>query len=156
MSFLKSLFDGNEREVQRLRKIVAEINALEPETQALSDEQLSAKTPEFRERLEPYVERLDEAKANRQEAKDPAEVSAADAGVKEAYDALEAELLKILPEAFAAVREASVRRLKMRHYDVQMIAGIVLHQGRVAELATGEGKTLAATSPLYLNALVGK
>src|ERR1041384_2077130 len=144
MSFLKSLLDGNEREVVRLRKTVAEINALEPEFEALPDEELAARTPEFRELLAPAIQRLDEAKAGRQEAKDPAEQSAADTVVKEAFAALEAELSSIAPQAFAAVREASKRTLKMRHFDVQLIAGLVLHQGRVAELATGEGKTLAA------------
>jgi preprotein translocase subunit SecA len=156
MSFLKALLDGNEREVQKLRRIVAEINALEPRLEALSDEELAAKTAEFREKLAPAVERLDEAKARRREATDPAAQAEADSGIKAAYAALEAELNKIAPEAFAVVREAAKRAVKMRHYDVQMIAGLALHQGRVAELATGEGKTLSATSPLYLNALAGK
>ncbi|HTE21380.1 MAG TPA: preprotein translocase subunit SecA [Armatimonadota bacterium] len=156
MSFLKSLLDGNEREVARLRKVVTQINALEPQIKALSDEALSAKTVEFRERLKPYMERLDEAKAQQQDAKEPAEQAGAEAAVKAAYAEMEGELLRIAPEAFACVREAAFRTLKMRHFDVQMMAGLVLHGGRVAELATGEGKTLAATSPLYLNALTGK
>jgi preprotein translocase subunit SecA len=156
MSFLKSLLDGNEREVARLRKIAAEINALEPSLEALSNEDLAAKTVEFRTALQPAVERLDEAKERRREAKEPAEQAIADTAVKAAFAELEDELNKIAPEAFAAVREASKRTLKMRHFDVQMIAGLVLHQGRIAELATGEGKTLAATSPLYLNSLAGK
>ncbi len=156
MSFLKALLDGNEREVAKLRKISAQINGLESSISPLSDEELSGKTAVFKERLAPFVARLDEAKEKRRVAKEPAEQSAAAADVRAAYSALEAELVVILPEAFAAVREASVRTLKMRHYDVQQIAGTVLHLGRVAELATGEGKTLSATSPLYLNALVGK
>ena len=156
MSFLKSLLDGNEREVARLRKTAAEINALEPSLEKLSDEELTAKTAEFRERLVPSIERLDEAKAARHEAGDPGAKAAVEAGIKDAYAALEAELNRMAPEAFAVVREASKRRLKMRHYDVQMIAGLALHQGRVAELATGEGKTLSATCPVYLNALPGK
>ncbi len=156
MSFLKSLLDGNEREVQKLRKVAAEIHALEPRIQSLTDEQLAAKTVEFRERLQPFVARLDEAKERRREAKEPGEQSAADSQIKAAYAELEAELNRIHPEAFACCREAGKRALNMRHFDVQMIAGTVLHQGRVAELATGEGKTLSATSPLYLNALVGK
>jgi len=101
--------------------LVDRINQLEPDFQALSDEQLLAKTAEFKERL------------SRGET-----------------------LGDILPEAFAAVREVSVRTLGMRHFDVQLIGGIVLHQGRIAEMKTGEGKTLAATLPLYLNALEGK
>lgn len=156
MSFLKSLFDGNEREVARLRKSVAEINSLEPTLEGLSDAELAAKTTEFRERLAPVVALLDEAQAKRGDADDLAAKAAVQAEIKAAFAAVEEELNKILPEAFAVVREASKRTLKMRHYDVQMMAGIVLHQGRVAELATGEGKTLSATSPLYLNALVGR
>jgi preprotein translocase subunit SecA len=156
MSFLKALLDGNEREVQKLRRTVAEINNLEPTFQALSDEELSAKTLEFRELLAPAIARLDEAKEARRHAKEPAAQAEADIEVKAVYAALETELSRIAPEAFAVVREATKRVLKMRHYDVQMIAGMALHQGRVAELATGEGKTLSATCPIYLNALVGK
>jgi preprotein translocase subunit SecA len=156
MSFLKALLDGNEREVQKLRKPVAEINALEPKFEALSDEALSAKTEEFRQQLAPAIARLDEAKEKRREAKDAPAQAEADAGVKAAFEGLEAELNRISIEAFAVVREAAKRTLKLRHYDVQLIAGLALHQGRVAELATGEGKTLSATSPMYLNALAGK
>jgi len=156
MSLLKALLDGNEREVAKLRKMVAQINALEPEIERLSDEELGAKTAAFREALAPALERLDEAREKLREAKEPGPRAEAQIVVKAAYEALEAELNRLLPEAFACVREASRRTLKMRHYDVQMLAGIVLHLGRVAELATGEGKTLAATSPIYLNALTGK
>ncbi|OOY75349.1 preprotein translocase subunit SecA [Solemya velum gill symbiont] len=109
----------NDRLVKRMRKTVAQINDLEPQFEALSDEQLKAKTTEFRERHE--------------------------AG--ESLDAL-------MPEAFAAVREASRRVLGMRHFDVQMIGGMVLHDGKIAEMRTGEGKTLVATLAVYLNALV--
>src|SRR5687767_4018557 len=112
---------ANERELKRLSPVVAEINALEPATQALADEQLRLKTTEFRDRL---------AKG-------------------ETVDDL-------LPEAFAVVREAGKRTLNMRHFDVQLIGGIVLHRGKIAEMKTGEGKTLVATLPAYLNALAGK
>ncbi len=156
MSFLKSLLDGNEREVTRLRKTAAQINELEPKVSKLTDEELRARADEFREQLRPLVEALDEAREVRRNAPDAPSQSAADAGVRAALDAIEAELTSILPEAFAMVREASCRTLGLRHFDVQMIAGTVLHQGRVAELATGEGKTLSATSPLFLNSLVGK
>lgn len=156
MSFLKALLDGNEREVARLRKTAAVINSLEPEFEKKSDAELRQKTDEFREVLAPAIARLDETKEARRVAGDPAEQAAADSAVKAAFADLEAELNNLLPEAFAIVREASKRTLKMRHFDVQMMAGIVLHQGRVSELATGEGKTLSATSPLYLNALAGK
>jgi preprotein translocase subunit SecA len=111
----------NERELKKIRPLVAEINAKEPDIQRLSDDGLRAKTAEFRQRL-----------AN--------------------GDTLEA----LLPEAFAVVREAGRRTLNMRHFDVQLIGGIVLHRGRIAEMKTGEGKTLVATLPAYLNALEGK
>jgi preprotein translocase subunit SecA len=133
MSILK-LFNANEREIKRLRRVVEKINALEPEIKKLSDEQLRAKTEEFRERLK-LPEGLDKEDELRER--------------RERLDA-------ILPEAFAVVREASVRTLGLRHFDVQMIGGIVLHQGRIAEMKTGEGKTLVATLPLYLNALEGR
>jgi len=111
----------NDRELKKLQPTIENINAFEPEIQALSDEQLKAQAVLFRQRLE-KGESLDD----------------------------------ILPEAFATVREASVRTLKMRHFDAQLIGGIVLHQGKIAEMKTGEGKTLAATLPAYLNALSGK
>jgi preprotein translocase subunit SecA len=121
-SLAKSLFgSSNERYVNSIRKIVARINAFEPEFEAYSDEQLKAQTQKFRDRLD-AGETLDD----------------------------------VLPEAFATVREASKRTLGMRHFDVQMIGGIVLHRGEIAEMATGEGKTLMATLPCYLNALEGK
>src|SRR5580700_1347621 len=111
----------NERETKRLRPIIATINGYEPEIQGLSDEQLAAKTVEFRQRL-----------ANGSTLDD------------------------LLPEAFAVCREAGRRTLNMRHFDVQLIGGIVLHRGKIAEMKTGEGKTLVATLPVYLNALEGK
>ena len=113
--------DTNDRTLRRLQPRVAEINALEPAMQALSDEELRGKTAEFRARLA-EGETLDD----------------------------------LLPEAFAAVREASRRTLGMRHFDVQLIGGMVLHEGKIAEMKTGEGKTLVATLPVYLNALTGK
>src|SRR5215216_1604084 len=111
----------NEREIKRLRPSVAEINALEPTIQPLSDDQLRAKTVEFRQRIA-----------------DGASVD------------------DLLPEAFAVVREAGRRVLNMRHFDVQLMGGMILHSGRIAEMKTGEGKTLVATLPAYLNALEGK
>src|SRR5947207_1232354 len=119
MNWLKSLIDGNEREVTRLRKAVEAINVLEPDFEKLSDEQLRAKTDEFRGRLAPHVARIDEARARRAEAKEPAEQEAADLGVKDAYAALNEALNEILPEAFAVVREASKRTIGLRHFDVQ-------------------------------------
>jgi preprotein translocase subunit SecA len=117
----KVIGTANDRELKRIRPMVAEINAQESATQQLSDDQLRAKTGEFRQRL-------------------------ADG----------ATLEDLIPEAFSVVREAGRRTLNMRHFDVQLIGGIVLHRGRIAEMKTGEGKTLVATLPAYLNALEGK
>ena len=122
MEILKKLFGTkNDREVKRITQIVTRINAFEPDMKKLTDEQLQAKTPEFRERLA-KGETLDQ----------------------------------VLPEAFAVVREAGWRVDKKRHFDVQLVGGIGLHEGKIAEMKTGEGKTLTATAPVYLNALAGK
>jgi preprotein translocase subunit SecA len=121
MSLLTKIFGSNDREVKKYLPRVDEINALEPDFEALSDDELRAKTDEFRRRLADG-ETLDD----------------------------------LVPEAFAAVREAARRQVGQRHYDVQLIGGIVLHEGKISELKTGEGKTLTATLPLYLNALEGK
>ena len=122
MSFLNKIFKSySEKEVKRVMPLVDQINGLEESMTKLSDEELRAKTKEFKERLA-QGETLDD----------------------------------LLPEAFAVVREASKRVLGMRHFDVQLIGGIILHQGRIAEMKTGEGKTLVATLPAYLNALSGE
>jgi preprotein translocase subunit SecA len=121
MGFLGNLFDDNAREIKKYQKRVNVINALEPEMERLSDQQLREKTDEFKQRY----------------------------GAGETLD-------QLLPEAFAAVREAARRTLNQRHYDVQLIGGMVLHEGRIAEMKTGEGKTLVATLPSYLNALTGR
>jgi preprotein translocase subunit SecA len=133
---------SNERAVKRMLPTVAQINALEPSIQALSDEQLRAKTVEFRQRLADSVAA---------EKVDPADPDAAD----KIRAAENAALDAILPEAFAVVREAGIRAVAMRHFDVQLIGGMVLHSGKIAEMKTGEGKTLVATLPCYLNALAG-
>lgn len=117
----KIIGTANERQLRKLYPVVDKINTLEPAMEALSDEELGAKTNEFRARL------------------------------------AQGETLEdLLPEAFAVVREAAKRTLGQRHFDVQLIGGMVLHQGKIAEMKTGEGKTLTATLPLYLNALTGK
>ena len=109
---------------------------LEPSLKALSDDELRARTAAFKERVQQVVgDTKDKEERKRRE--------------REALD-------EILPEAFAVVREASVRTTGMRHFDVQMIGGLVLHQGKIAEMRTGEGKTLVATLPAYLNALTGR
>ncbi len=126
---------SNERAVKKLLPILAQINAFEESLQPLSDEQLSAKTTEFRTRIAAALEGIT----------DEEQLIAAE----------KAALDDILPEAFAVVREAGRRVVGMRHFDVQMIGGMVLHQGKIAEMKTGEGKTLVATLPCYLNALAG-
>jgi preprotein translocase subunit SecA len=126
----------NEREVKRLTPAVGQIGALEAQTQQLTDEQLRAKTDEFRARIK-------QATASIEDDDDQRRIE------KEA-------LAAILPEAFAVCREASRRVLNMRHFDVQLIGGMVLHEGNIAEMKTGEGKTLVATLPVYLNALTGR
>ncbi|TMC32059.1 MAG: preprotein translocase subunit SecA, partial [Chloroflexi bacterium] len=120
MAVLK-LFDSNEGELRRLRKIAARVNALEASTKSLSDEELRRRTEVFRERL---------AKGE--------------------------DLDNVLPEAFAAVREAARRTIGQRHFDVQLLGGMALHKGHIAEMKTGEGKTLVASLALYLNALSGE
>ncbi len=132
---VKLLGGSNEKKIKEVMPIIDHINALEPEFEKLSDEELRAKTDEFKEILKnrPTSENI---KADR---------------------ILEKETLdKILPEAFATVREAAKRTLNMRHFDVQLLGGYFLHNGHIAEMRTGEGKTLVATLPAYLNALTGK
>jgi preprotein translocase subunit SecA len=130
----------HERDIKRLMPLVAEINALEPRMQDLSDEELAAQTPRLKERVQAALGDIEPGEPPYTEYKQR---------VREALD-------PILPEAFAIVREAARRRLNMRHFDVQLIGGIVLHQGKIAEMKTGEGKTLVATLPAYLNALTGR
>jgi preprotein translocase subunit SecA len=149
----------NERDLKRMRPEVAEINAFEPQMQQLSDEQLRAKTDEFRARIK---ERVQEAEteiarltAEMQNAPDDQLRGEMEALGKRRLEARNEIFNEILPEAFAVVREAGRRVVSMRHFDVQLIGGMVLHQGKIAEMKTGEGKTLVATMPVYLNALSG-
>ncbi|HYI11985.1 MAG TPA: preprotein translocase subunit SecA [Thermoanaerobaculia bacterium] len=137
----------HERDVKAMLPIVHQINALEPSVAPLSDEQLRGKTQEFRERLRPAVQALDEVKK---------EIPREETAIKMAKADLQAALDEVLPEAFAVCREAGKRVLNMRHFDVQLMGGIVLHRGKIAEMKTGEGKTLVATLPVYLNALTGR
>ena len=147
-TFLGKIFGTkNDREMKRLRPRVAAINALEPEMQKLTDEELRAKTDEFRARIQDRLSHLpDETEADPDRLKQLAEEKVA--ATNEVLD-------EILIEAFAVVREAGRRVLNMRHFDVQLIGGMVLHRGSIAEMKTGEGKTLVATLPVYLNALTG-
>src|SRR2546425_8133810 len=140
MSFDKVLTkvfgSSNERFLKSIRPLIAQINELEPQVQKLSDDQMRERTAFFKAQIAEAVKDArdkDDRKYREQEA-----------------------LSEILPEAFALVREASIRTTTMRHFDVQLIGGIVLHQGKIAEMRTGEGKTLVATLPAYLNALTGR
>ena len=147
--FNKVIPTKNDREIKRLASKVREINALEPKMQALPDEALKAKTDEFRQRFkEGYKAAGGDPAVTRSE------------GTKEELAAdrkkIDGVLNALLPEAFAVVREAGIRVLGMRHYDVQLIGGMVLHDGKIAEMRTGEGKTLVATLAVYLNAIAGR
>ena len=132
---VKLMGDPHEKKIKKMMPVIEHINALEEEFSKLSDEELKAKTQEFKDIL----------------AKRPKSDNVIQDRIleKEALD-------KILPEAFATVREAGKRVLNMRHFDVQLIGGYFLHNGHIAEMRTGEGKTLVATLPAYLNALTGK
>ncbi len=148
--FLTKLFDSNARDLARYQANVARINALEPEFERLTDAQLREKTDELRQRVQSEYQAKRAAVEPEWEALNDQERREAD---RKIYDPI---LDAVLPEAFALVREAAKRTIGLRHYDVQLIGGMVLHDGRIAEMKTGEGKTLVATLPLYLNALLGK
>ncbi|HLB28098.1 MAG TPA: preprotein translocase subunit SecA, partial [Dehalococcoidales bacterium] len=178
LKWLGNLVDSNEKEIKHLQPPVDAINAFEPEFQKLSDAELRAKTDEFKARLagvnaeinQVLTEtraKLDETRAclptlldefERKDTESQCKQLEADIAdiEKELREAEQDALDDLLPEAFAAVREAARRTIGQRHYDVQMMGGIVLHQGKISEMKTGEGKTLVATLPLYLNALTGK
>ena len=145
---LKKIFGSrNDRLLKQYRRKVIAINALEAGISKLSDEALRAKTDEFRSRIATHLAKLEEG-AGAARSKDAMEL---------AQDRERREILEeLLPEAFAVVREASKRTLGMRHFDVQMLGGIALHSGKISEMRTGEGKTLMATLPAYLNALTGR
>ena len=138
-----------ERELKRLWPIVAQVNALESAMQKLSDADLRAKTDELRQRVRESMQRAAPNDVDEQPIESAISKAKRDPVLEEA-------LTEVLPEAFAVVREAGRRVLNMRHFDVQLIGGTVLHQGKIAEMKTGEGKTLVATLPVYLNALAGR
>ncbi len=147
----------NERIIKLLRPAVDAINAFEPEISKLSDSNLRAKTEEFKGRIaqrsKDYAEGMQEMEKLFKSSTSPDEKEK----IKRKFRDLKNEIFAdVLPEAFAVVREAAKRTINMRHFDVQLMGGIVLHQGKIAEMATGEGKTLVATLPVYLNALTGE
>src|SRR6058998_1496810 len=164
LDFIKRIVGTkNEREIRRIRPYVDQINSLGPEYEKLSDGELRAKTEQFKKRFQ-------EATAQLRDALEAARAEASTADIerreelktqieetdKELREAEARSLEELIPEAFAAVREASRRTIGLRHFDVQLIGGVVLHEGKIAEMKTGEGKTLVATLPLYLNALTGR
>ncbi len=149
----------NERVIKSLMPKVQAINALEPEIEKLTDDELRAKTDVFRQRIQERlsrVARIPQAEAPEPGGEDEPDFDERKEFDKREYEALQEGLDEILVEAFAVVREAGRRVLKMRHFDVQLIGGMVLHQGTISEMKTGEGKTLVATLPVYLNALSGR
>ena len=176
--WLSGLVDSNEKEIKRQQPLVNRINELEPDFEKLSNDELRAKTGEFKSRLAEAT-----ASATQRLAEAHQELAAARQQLAQAQNSLQKEDLEgqikqlesriteldqallreqaraldeLLPEAFAAVREAARRTIGQRHFDVQLIGGIVLHQGKIAEMKTGEGKTLVATLPFYLNSLTGR
>jgi preprotein translocase subunit SecA len=166
--FLTRLVDSNDREVRRLEPMVAQINDLEPELTALSDAELRARTESFRARLKEGLGELltpielrevpeDEEEETELAGGDPARHAEERKEQRKRERAqIDAALNEILPEAFAAVREAMRRALGKRHYDVQLVGGMVLHGGAIAEMKTGEGKTFVAPLAAYLNGLTGR
>ncbi len=134
--FNKILGSNTDRYLKKINPIVGQVNALEPSVQKLSDDELKGRTVKFKEQIQKALEGIEDKAERRKKEQEV--------------------LSEIMPEAFATVREASVRVTEMRHFDVQLIGGLILHQGKVAEMRTGEGKTLVSTLPAYLNALTGR
>ena len=164
MNWIKKIIGSkNDREIKRIRPYVEEVNKGESDHQRFTDAELKARTDQFRARLSEATaglkKELEEARAEAANA-EPDRRDELKTRVEEIDKQLrekESEVLEeLLPEAFAAVREASRRAIGLRHFDVQLIGGVVLHEGKIAEMKTGEGKTLVATLPLYLNALTGR
>ncbi len=145
LNILKNLFDSNEKQLNKIQPIVDEINSLESKISKLTDEQLAGKTETFRKELKVDLETCREDFSN-----------LSDTELEKRLNDEKQRLYEILPEAFAVVREASNRIANHRHFDVQLLAGYVLFDNKIAELFTGEGKTLAANLPLYLYALTGR
>ncbi|MFH1003204.1 MAG: preprotein translocase subunit SecA [Chloroflexota bacterium] len=177
LKWLGGLIDSNEKELKRLLPIVDRISGLEPEFERLSDAELRAKTDEFKARLSEATtgvrQEIDEARRKLEEARCqlavalPPETEALSGHCRRLDDYIKERqqeqqeiengvLDEILPQAFATVREAARRTIGQRHFDEQLMGGIILHQGKIAEMKTGEGKTLVATLPLYLNSLTGR
>ncbi len=153
--FGKILRTKQERNIKKLLPLVYAINAWEKKTSKLSDKALKGKTDEFRGKIRPLGTQIDNLMREISELSD-IERERAKVSVQEKRKELDQLVYDLLPEAFSVVREAAKRTIGLRHYDEQLIGGIILHQGAIAEMANGEGKTLVATLPAYLNALEGK
>ena len=156
MRFLSRFVDSNDREVRRLEALVTEINGLEPEIQALSDDEIRARFNEIRDEIreasgpdEPSDDELHSPDLARRR-------DLAKARRKAEGERIQAALDDVLPDVFAMAREAMQRTLGMRHFDVQLMGAAVLHQGKIAEMKTGEGKTLLPTMAAILNSLTGR
>ena len=150
VAFFSKFFDANARDIAKYQVVATKINTYESQFEKFTDEQLREKTDELREKVQSdYYPKRDAAAPGWETLTDQQRREAD----RKIYDPI---LDAVLPEAYALVREATRRTLGLRHYDVQMMGGMVLHDGRIAEMRTGEGKTLVATCPMYLNALLGK
>src|SRR3989338_451253 len=148
LGFLEKIFgENNEAKIKIIRPLVEKINTFENEFSKFSDEELKAKTPYFKNIIENKLKNVTNTSLV------PNDAPKIPGIIRNTLDKATFEILdQILPEAFAIVREVSKRVLSMRHFDVQLMGGIVLHQGKISEMKTGEGKTLVATLPVYLNA----
>jgi preprotein translocase subunit SecA len=155
IGFLGRLVDSNDRELRRIQPLVDRINTLEPEMQARSDEEIRALIDEIRQAIRESAEEEEPSEDERHHPDLEHRRDLAKARKKRNQERLQAAMDKVLPEVFAAAREAMVRTLDMRHFDVQLIGGVVLHQGIIAEMRTGEGKTLVAPLAAALNGLTG-
>ncbi|NLZ24715.1 preprotein translocase subunit SecA, partial [Candidatus Dojkabacteria bacterium] len=145
IKLFEGLFDSNEKQLKKIQRVVDEVNLLEKEISKLSDEKLAKKTEYLREKLGVNINTARDDFNNYNSVE-----------LKRVLDEERTRLIEVLPEAFAVVREASKRVANHRHFDVQVVAGYVLFDNKIAELFTGEGKTLAANLPLYLYALTGR
>ena len=157
--WFSGLIDSNEKELKHLHPLVAQTNSLEPEFEKLTDVELRAKTDEFKARLTEATadirQQLTGSGENQEETRQQS--ARVQQELEKELREVENQILnELLPEAYAAVREAAKRSINQRHFDVQLIGGGILHQGKIAEMKTGEGKTLVATLSLYLNALTGQ
>jgi len=151
----KVLGTRQERNIKKLLPLIHAINGWERKTRKLSDKALKRKTDEFRGKIRPLATQIDNLMREISELSD-IEQERARASLQEKRRELDQLIYDLLPEAFSVVREAAKRTIGLRHYDEQLMGGIILHQGAIAEMANGEGKTLVATLPAYLNALDGK